>query len=152
MNLKSMILASVVGFSSFAAMADNTLTPSMYTCRGNGMSVSYTTSSLIGRPTMNVAKGTQSLLISDSSGSRVYAENTVMGQLVSMFDTRIADANRSYALVIPGIILGENIMEAKFDTMLIETFSGGLFAPNFAGIRQSNKFYRVRCTAAYAVF
>lgn len=152
MNFRSIVLGLALAAASASASAENILSPSVYACRGAGMTVSYTTSSLIGRPSMNVSQGTQSLLSSDSSGSQVYSELTIMGQLVSMFDTRIADANRSYTLVIPNIVLGEGFMSATFDTVLVQSFSGGMLPPNFTGIRQSNKFSKVRCTAQHAVF
>jgi len=76
-------------------------------------------------------------------------ENSPMGQLLTGYDTHIADAMIKHTLVLPNVLLGDSEPVVKFETILIESFQGTFFGPQgrFPGVGIKNEVKALTCTA-----
>ncbi len=150
--MKSALMAiALLGFSG-AALAD-VVTPNTYECRNKSQKIEvvYTETSFTGAPTFKVKSGGQTLSLLDGLKLEETTQSPI-GQIVSAFDTYIMDASLNYSLIIPSIILDNNLAPVEFTTKFVTTFKAGMIRPSFAGAIQSNKMVDVKCTASKRIY
>jgi hypothetical protein len=150
--LVSMLLAT--GLSSTAQAS----APNLFSCRNEaeGIELGYTTSSIIGEPTLSIVQNGTNLLHSQDEQitSSFDSIDTHLGKMVTAFVNRnlIADApSLVYTVFIPGIVLGDQQNTAEFKTVLLQATSGG-FMPLPVVYQNIYKTTELTCTAQRVFF
>ena len=126
----------------------------MYNCGSRGVSVQIATTSYTGKPQMVV--GTPNDTNPPTAPHAINLNNvaivrSAMGFEVSGIVPGLADATRTYTLIVPTVIVkDEEINDVK--GMLVESFEATFFGPSGPGPgpRIGNKFTPVVCTATQA--
>ncbi len=148
--MKLTTLALAIFLISTSSLAD-VFSPNMYTCKSidaeEVTELVYSSTNMIGEPEMSLTTSGYTTKV-----SRVNAENSSMGRLISGFDPHIACASIAYTVILPGILLSDEQSEISFETMLVRTFSGGLRPQNMPGTLSSSTFTKMSCTATKVMF
>jgi hypothetical protein len=77
--------------------------PTLYELSGHGIHVTYSTSSISGKPLFNYHDGFQ---VKNFSGDEIQTVDTILGKLVSVFLIRTIDGgSTSFTLLVPAIHL-----------------------------------------------
>lgn len=134
------------------------LTPNLYTCKGDGVSVVYTTTGIDGRSSLTFTFGEGDTRTNASGyAEEITKSNTLLGQLVSVYVGAIPDAQTTYAsVIIPRINLrGMSSEDAvPFNSLLISTTKKTSFGgPNFVnGVLDESETLPLSCTAQFVHF
>jgi hypothetical protein len=154
--MKNVIVAAVLAVAASSAFAAEA---NLFTCENAAekVQVGYSSTSFVGKPQLNITIDGRDVLLGDAARPNLVSltsDETVLGELVSAVVTRqfIADApSLVYSVVIPGIQLGQDATEAKFDTLLIQGSTGGFMALP-AVYQRINKTTKLSCKAQAVLF
>ena len=144
------LAALVLAASASSAMAG---VANMYSCGSRAVSVQVATTSFTG-PLMVVGSPNDTNPPATKYSinlNNVTVAHSAMGFQVSGIVPGLADATRTYTLIVPTVIIkDEEINDVK--GMLVESFEGTFFGPSGPGPgpRIGNTFTPVVCTASQA--
>lgn len=135
--------------SSFAA---NATPANLFKCTGAGVTVNYTSDSLIGQPTLSirVEKKTYS-----ANGHEILDQETVLGSLLTITKSFVSDLyTDTLTFVKPDVNVNGFGESVNFYTRLFSTRTHTSIAgPRLVeGVIQSSKSKVLHCTATAAVF
>jgi hypothetical protein len=123
--------------------------PTLYELSGNGLHVTYSTSSISGKPLFNYHDAFQ---VRNFSGDEIQTAETILGKLVSVFLIRTIDGgSTSFTLVVPAVHLpASNVAHITTDGVTtIHKFS--IVNPPL-GQTELYTFHRLHGTARFVVF
>jgi hypothetical protein len=123
--------------------------PSLYELSGNGINVTYSTSSISGKPLFNYHDNVQ---VRSFSGDEIQVVDTIIGKLVSVFLIRTVDGgSTSFTLVVPSVTLPQSNV-ANIVTEGITTLHKFSIVGPPQGQTELYTFYKLHGTARFVVF
>lgn len=123
--------------------------PNLFELKGEGVSVTYSTSSFGGKPQLTYKKGRQSLSF---SGDEIRTVDTDLGALVSVTIAKTVDRGfTTFSVVIPGINMAGARKQA-FRTIGITTVHQTTIAGPVKGQLESSKVIPLRGSAQQVEF
>jgi|SRR5215472_12081299 len=130
-------------------MAVKTL-PNQYDLRGGGITVSYSVTSITGKPQLSFKKGRQTL---NFSGDEIGVFDTTIGSLVTVIVAKTVDKGfTTFSFLLPSIQLSSPSARQAFRTIGITTVHKTTIAGPPKGVQQSYKSVQLRGTARPVVF
>jgi hypothetical protein len=130
-------------------MAQKTL-PNQYDLRGRGVTISYSVTSISGKPLLTFKKGKQTL---NFSGDEIGVLDTIIGSLVTVTIARTVDRGfTTFSFLLPSIQLTSPSARQTFHTIGITTVHKTTIAGPIKGVQQSYKSLQLRGTARPLVF
>jgi hypothetical protein len=149
------ILAAFAVFFGINAFATTGPNANLFNCTGeNGTNLTYSSTSFIGRPQLNVQfRGTDPKVDPNS----LKLQPTLVGTVVTVTDTHMVPVDGPtvrYSLVVPQVVLSSSERTAKISTVAIKTTVANPFFHSMSGpqIIERNDFVSVECTAEAVVF
>jgi len=123
--------------------------PNLYELSGDRVAVTYSTTSIDGKPRFSYRKGRQTL---DFAGSDIKSESTGIGTLVSVVIASVPDkGTTSFSLLLPAIQLGDS-KRVSLRTIGIETLAKTSIAGPPPGVQQTYKAVGLRGSAKLVQF
>ena len=130
-------------------MAQKTL-PNQYDLRGRGVTISYSVTSISGKPLLTFKKGKQTL---NFSGDEIGVLDTIIGSLVTVTIAKTVDRGfTTFSFLLPSIQLTSPSARQTFQTIGITTVHKTTIAGPIKGVQQSYKSLQLRGTARPLVF
>jgi len=130
-------------------MAVKTL-PNQYDLRGGGITISYSVTSITGKPQLSFKKGRQTL---NFSGDEIGVFDTTIGSLVTVIVAKTVDKGfTTFSFLLPSIQLSSPSARQAFRTIGITTVHKTTIAGPPKGVQQSYKSVQLRGTARPVVF
>lgn len=124
--------------------------PNQYDLRGQGISISYSTSSIAGQPQLSFKKSRQSLTF---SGDEIGVLDTPIGTLITVTIAQTVDRGfTSFSFLLPTIELSTAPAKQSFRTIGITTVHKTTIAGPVKGPQQSYKVVQLRGTAKRVAF
>jgi len=124
--------------------------PNQYDLRGPGVAVSYSVTSISGKPQLSFKKGRQTL---NFSGDEIGVFDTTIGSLVTVTIARTVDKGfTTFSFLLPSIQLASSSARQAFRTIGITTVHKTTIAGPIKGVQQSYKSVQLRGTARPVVF
>lgn len=127
--------------------------PNSFECTGSQLTLTYTTTSKIGEPTLSYQRDEVDI---SAEGEAIRVEKSVLGSLVSVQYRYVPDKSVSYITVIlPDINLDSDVELFKFKTVVVDTSSRTSFGggPGLVhGVVQNSEYYPVICVASRVDF
>jgi len=148
------VLVVLFGTTAFADDARGPQ-PNNFVCEGAGKtSVSYSTTSLFGKPEFSVTFRGEEVATSELE---IKTTNTGIGTLVQVSDFHMVplDGNEvRYNLVVPTVYLASQGTAEKFESVLVRTsVTNPFFRPTpGAAVVENNEFVTVQCQAERVFF
>lgn len=136
----------------FGTITMASVAPNQFDCQGKDISVTYSTSSFVGKPMFGVTSGTRS---TNAMAAEIRVQDSEVGRLVTVNTAVVPDLKSETAtLVVPAIQLDKMYGEQAFDTVVIETLSRTSIAgpAPLVGQIQSSVYHAVKCVAKSVVF
>ena len=125
------------------------LVPNLFQLSGEGITATYSTTSIDGQPRFTYKKGRQTL---NFAGSDIETANIGIGTLVSVVVARIPDkSSTTFSILLPSIQLTDNRKQA-FRTIGITTVTATTIAGPPAGVQQTYKTVALRGSAKQVAF
>lgn len=122
----------------------NLKTPNLYELSSEGMAITYSTTSIDGKPRFTFKKGRQTL---NFSGDEITSLGTNIGTLVSVVIATIVDkASTSFSVLLPAIQLTDS-KKLSFRTIGITTVTTTTIAGPGKGVQQTYKTVALRGSA-----
>src|SRR6187402_2390091 len=122
----------------------NQLVPNLFQLSGEGITATYSTTSIDGQPRFTYKKGRQTL---NFAGSDIETANIGIGTLVSAVVARIPDkSSTTFSILLPSIQLTDTRKQA-FRTIGITTVTATTIAGPPAGVQQTYKTVALRGSA-----
>jgi hypothetical protein len=123
--------------------------PNLYELSGGGIHVTYSTSSISGKPLFNYHDGLQ---VKNFSGDEISVVDTIVGKLVSVFLIRTVDSgSTSFTVLIPAIHLPPTNV-AHMTTEGITTLHKFSIVGPPLGQTELYTFHRLHGTARFVEF
>jgi len=123
--------------------------PNLYELSGEGIAVTYSTTSIDGKPRFTVKKGRQTLSF---SGDEITSLGTNIGTLVSIVITKTVDKGfTSLSVLLPAIQLTDS-KKQSFRTIGITTVTATTIAGPVKGVQQTYKTFPLRGSAQHVDF
>ena len=127
----------------------NQLVPNLFQLSGEGITATYSTTSIDGQPRFSYKKGRQTLTF---AGSDIATANIGIGTLVSVVVARIPDkSSTTFSILLPSIQLTDTRKQA-FRTIGITTVTATTIAGPPAGVQQTYKTVALRGSAKQVAF
>ena len=127
----------------------NQLVPNLFQLSGEGITATYSTTSIDGQPRFTYKKGRQTL---NFAGSDIETANIGMRTLVSVVVARIPDkSSTTFSILLPSIQLTDTRKQA-FRTIGITTVTATTIAGPPAGVQQTYKTVALRGSAKQVAF
>jgi len=124
--------------------------PNQYDLKGERVSISYSTSSITGKPQLNLKKGRQ---IFNFSGNEIGVVDTTIGALITVVTEILVDrGSTSFSFLLPTINLPTQSAKLSFRTVGITTVTTTSIAGPVTGAQQTYKFVQLRGTARQVAF
>ena len=124
-------------------------TPNLYEFSGSGITASYSTTSIDGKPRFSYNKGTEHLSF---SGDEITALSTTIGTLVTVIIAKTVDRGfTSFSVLVPAILLVDNKQQA-FQTIAITTVTTTTIAGPPTGPQQTYHTTHLHGTAQHVEF
>jgi hypothetical protein len=124
-------------------------TPNLYDLHGDGITVSYSTSSIAGKPQFSYKKGQQSL---NFSGDEITTLQTGIGMLVSVVIAKTVDRGfTTFSVLLPVIQLADG-QKLSFHTIGITTVTTTTIAGPVQGAQQTYHVSALTGTAQHVQF
>ena len=124
-------------------------TPNLYELSGDRVAVTYSTTSIDGKPRFSYRKGRQTL---NFSGNQIKSEGTSIGTLVSVVIASVPDkGTTTFSLLLPAIQLGDS-KRVSLRTIGIETLAKTSIAGPPPGVQQTYKVVALRGSAKLVDF
>ena len=118
--------------------------PNLFGLNGEGIAVTYSTTSIDGKPRFSYKKGRQALSF---SGAEITSLGVGIGTLVSVVIARIPDkGTTTFSILLPAIQLGDS-RKQSFRTIGITTVEATTIAGPGKGVQQTYKTVALRGTA-----
>lgn len=146
----AIILASL--FIAPTAMA---IEANFYKCKGDGVEVTMTLSSVSGEPTLKVdATNEESANAPGGRLEKVTATETAMGLQVTGEFIEIADATLTYTLIAPRVVVNDAKPMFTASGLLVRTMVAGFIPPNaeMPRVVEGNKFTPVVCEVTKVLY
>lgn len=125
------------------------LVPNLFQLSGEGITATYSTTSIDGQPRFTYKKGRQTL---NFAGSDIETANIGIGTLVSVVVARIPDkSSTTFSILLPSIQLTDTRKQA-FRTIGITTVTATTIAGPPAGVQQTYKTVALRGSAKQVAF
>jgi len=125
------------------------LAPNLFELRGEGVTATYSTTSIDGQPRFTYKKGRQTLSF---AGSDIETANVGIGTLVSVVVALIPDkSSTTFSILLPSIQLPETKRQA-FRTIGITTVTVTTIAGPPVGVQQTYKTVALRGSARQVDF
>ena len=123
--------------------------PTLYELSGNGILVTYMTTSFAGQPQFYYQDALQSKLF---TGNQIQTVDTILGKLVTVFLVQTVDGgNTTFTLIVPTVNLPPSNV-ANITTEGVTTLHKfSIFKPP-QGQTETYTFHRLHGTASYVVF
>ena len=137
---------------TFSIFAANTTPANLFECTGAGVTVNYTSSSLIGQPTLNISVEGKKF---SANGLEILDQKTVLGSLLSLTKASVPDLyTDTLTFVKPDVNVSGFGESVDFFTRLFRTRSHtSVGGPQFVeGVIQSSQSKLIHCKATAAVF
>ena len=126
------------------------ITPNQYNLQGQGVSISYSTTSLSGKPQLSFKKGRQTLSF---SGDEIGVLDTSIGALITVTIAKTVDRGfTSFSFLLPTIELTSQSAKQLFRTLGITTVHTTTIAGPVKGAQQTYKSVPLRGTARRLIF
>ena len=123
--------------------------PNLYELSGNGINVTYSSSSISGKPLFNYHDASQ---VRSFSGDEIQTVDTIIGKLVSVFLIRTVDGgSTSFTLVVPSVTLPQSNV-ANIVTEGITTLHKFSIVGPPQGQTELYTFHKLHGTARFVVF
>ena len=123
--------------------------PNLFALSGEGIGVTYSTTSIDGKPRMTVNKGRRTFSF---SGNQIDSRDAGIGTLVTVVLEKIADkGSTSFSVLLPAIQLGDS-KKQSFRTIGITTVASTTIAGPVKGAQQTYKPIALRGSAQLADF
>ncbi|MEE9355144.1 MAG: hypothetical protein V3U75_06095 [Methylococcaceae bacterium] len=143
----------LISTSSFAANSTRTTPANFFDCHGdNGLTVNYTTSSLIAQPTLSISVGGNTYF---ATGDEISDQKTVLGSLLTLTKESLPDLyTDTLTFVKPDVNVNEFGESVDFIATVFSTRSHTSFGgPRLVeGVIQRSRLKLVHCTATAVVF
>jgi hypothetical protein len=124
--------------------------PNQYDLQGQGISISYSTSSIAGKPQLNFKKGRQTL---NFSGDEIGVLDTPIGTLITVTIAKTVDRGfTSFSFLLPTIELATASAKQSFRTIGITTVHKTTIAGPIKGPQQTYKPVELRGSARRVAF
>lgn len=124
--------------------------PNQYTLKGGSISVTYSTTSFLGKPILTYQDGTTT---KEFFGSAIRTQDVGIGTLVTVTTFLTIDAGGTeFSVLLPNIELADNTKTQKFDTDGILTHFKGPDSFPRTGVAQTYEFICMEGTARHLLF
>src|SRR5688572_12550708 len=124
--------------------------PNLYELNGEGIVVSYSTTSIDGKARLTYTKGRKSLSF---SGKEITSSQTTIGTLVSVLIATVPDkSSTTFSILLPAIMLPDNSKKQSFRTIGITTVTSTSIAGPVKGVQQTYKTVQLRGNAQQVEF
>jgi len=124
--------------------------PNQYDLRGGGITISYSVTSITGKPQLSFKKGRKTL---NFSGDEIGVFDTTIGSLVTVTIARTVDNDfTTFSFLLPSIQLSSPSARQAFRTIGITTVHKTTIAGPPKGVQQSYKSVQLRGTARPVAF
>jgi len=126
-----------------------TSTPNLFELSGDGITVSYSTTSIDGKPRFTYKRGRQTL---NFAGKEITSTSVQIGTLVSVVIANVPDkGTTTFSVLLPAFRLADT-KKANFRTIGITTVSATTIAGPPTGAQQTYKVAALRGSAKQVVF
>ncbi len=126
------------------------ITPNQFDLQGQGVSISYSTSSLAGPPQLSFKKGRKML---NFSGGEIGVLDTLIGALISVTIAKTVDRGfTSFSFLLPTIDLKTQSTKQLFRTIGITTVHTTTIAGPAKGVQQTYRSVQLRGAARQVNF
>jgi hypothetical protein len=123
--------------------------PTLYELSGNGIGVTYSTSSISGKPLFNYHDVFQ---VRNFSGDEIQTVDTIIGKLVSVFLIRTVDGgSTSFTLVVPSVTLPQSNVANIVTEGITALHKFSIVGPP-QGQTELYTFHKLHGTARFVVF
>ena len=127
-----------------------TLTPNLYNLQGTGITITYSTSSIGGKPQLTLKKGRQTLSF---SGNQIDTATTPIGALVTVTIATVPDrGTTTFSFLLPDIALASASGKQAFTTVGVTTLHKTSIAGPVKGAQETYKTIALRGTAQHVEF
>lgn len=126
------------------------ITPNQYDLKGPGVSISYSTSSLVGRPQLSFKKGRQTLTF---TGDEIGVSATQIGTLVTVTIAAVVDRDSTtFSFLLPAVQLSTPSSKQSFRTIGLTTVHKTTIAGPPKGVQQTYKAVALTGSARQVAF
>jgi hypothetical protein len=126
------------------------LLPNQYDLRGRGVTISYSVTSISGKPLLTFKKGRQTL---NFSGDEIGLLDSIIGSLVTVTIAKTVDRGfTTFSFLLPQIQLTSASARQAFQTIGITTVHKTTIAGPIIGVQQTYKSVQLRGTARPVAF
>ena len=123
--------------------------PNLFQLAGEGLTVTYSTTSIDGKPRFTIKRGRKTL---NFSGDQIKSVETGIGTLVSVVIANVPDKNlTTFSILLPAIQL-PNSRKQAFRTIGITTVTKTTIAGPPPGVQQTYKTVALRGSAQQVAF
>jgi hypothetical protein len=120
----------------------NGIEPNLYELNGEGIAVTYSTTSIDGKPRLTYMKGRKSLSF---AGKEILSTTTPLGTLVGVLIASVPDqSSTTFSFLLPGIQLAASSKKQSFRTVGITTTEATSIAGPVKGVQQTYKTVALR--------
>ena len=124
--------------------------PNLYELQGPGVRISYSTSSIAGKPQLSFKKGRTTLSF---SGDEISVLDTEIGGLITVTIATTPDRSfTSFSFLLPAIQLAKESAKQSFRTIGITTVHKTMIAGPVKGVQQVYKSVQLQGTARQVEF
>jgi hypothetical protein len=124
--------------------------PNQFELRGTGVTISYSVTSITGKPQLRFKKGRQTL---NFSGDEIGVFDTTIGSLITVTIAKTVDQGfTTFSFLLPSIQLSSPSAKQSFRTIGITTVHKTTIAGPPKGVQQAYKFVQLRSTAQALTF
>ena len=125
-------------------------TPNQFDLQGPGVSISYSTSGLAGRPQLSFTKGRRTLAF---TGNEIGTMDTQIGTLVTVTIAKTVDRDfTTFSFLLPTIQLSTASSKQSFRTVGVTTVHKSTIAGPAKGPQQTYKVVELRGSASQVAF
>ena len=131
-------------------MAQQKILPNQFDLRGTGVTISYSVTSITGKPVLSFKKGRKTL---NFTGDEIGVLDTAIGSLITVTVAKTVDKGfTSFSFLLPSIQLTSPSAKQGFRTIGITTVHRTTIAGPIKGVQQTYKSVSLRGTAQPVAF
>ena len=121
------------------------IAPNLFELAGASIAVTYSTTSLDGKPRLTFKKGRKTLTF---AGKEITATETGIGKLVTVLIAATPDKDSTtFAILLPGILLADRSRKASFRTIGVTTVTKTSITGRPIGVQQTYKVVELQGAA-----
>ena len=126
------------------------IAPNLFELTGGGIAVTYSTTSLDGKPRLTYKKGRKTLSF---AGKEITATEAGIGKLVTVLIAGTPDRDSTaFTILLPGILLADRSRKASFKTIGVTTVAKTSITGQPTGVQQAYKAVDLRGVARQVDF